>query len=217
MGGSGDEPPEDAAQVEPAVEAVLELGEIAMRVLGELDGVVGAGQGRLEVAQQARDLPAAAPAARPSGVVPAVSSLLSSFIWHADQLPPSVGVTVPTGFAALDAELLVGGWPCGALTELLQPQPSVTKWRLLGRRSAKWRPRGAASPSSARRSRRTRRACYAGIDPCRLLWLRADTPAERLWCTEQLVRANACGALVAWLPQARSPAGPMNVATTPAV
>lgn len=29
------------------------------------------------------------------------------------------------------------------------------------------------------------------------------TPAQRLWVTEQLVKSNACGALIAWLPQAR--------------
>ena len=35
------------------------------------------------------------------------------------------------------------------------------------------------------------------------VWVQADAPAERLWCTEQLVKGNACGALIAWLPQAR--------------
>ena len=31
----------------------------------------------------------------------------------------------------------------------------------------------------------------------------SEAPAERLWVTEQLIKANAGGALVAWLPQAR--------------
>ena len=31
----------------------------------------------------------------------------------------------------------------------------------------------------------------------------ADAPAERLWVTEQLIRSNAAGAIVSWLPQAR--------------
>jgi protein ImuA len=44
---------------------------------------------------------------------------------------------------------------------------------------------------------------HSGIDEKHLVWVRADTPAERLWCTEQLVKSGACGALVAWLPQAR--------------
>jgi multiple antibiotic resistance protein len=38
---------------------------------------------------------------------------------------------VPTGFAALDAQLPGGGWPCGVLTELLLAQPGVGEMRLL--------------------------------------------------------------------------------------
>ncbi|MET0209914.1 MAG: recombinase RecA, partial [Burkholderiaceae bacterium] len=33
--------------------------------------------------------------------------------------------------------------------------------------------------------------------------IRAEAPAERLWVTEQLIKANAAGLLIAWLPQAR--------------
>ena len=44
---------------------------------------------------------------------------------------------------------------------------------------------------------------HSGIDEKHLVWVRVDTPAERLWCTEQLVKSGAFGALVAWLPQAR--------------
>jgi protein ImuA len=42
-----------------------------------------------------------------------------------------------------------------------------------------------------------------GLDERHLVWVQAGTVAERLWCTEQLIKANAFGALVAWLPQAR--------------
>jgi protein ImuA len=44
---------------------------------------------------------------------------------------------------------------------------------------------------------------HAGIDARQLIWIQAETPAERLWCTEQLIKSDACGALLAWLPQAR--------------
>ncbi|MEZ5703191.1 MAG: hypothetical protein R3E42_16370 [Burkholderiaceae bacterium] len=37
-----------------------------------------------------------------------------------------------------------------------------------------------------------------------LVWIQAETPAERLWSAEQLIKANACGALIAWLPQVRA-------------
>lgn len=44
-----------------------------------------------------------------------------------------------------------------------------------------------------------------GISEKNLVWIAADTPAERLWTTEQLVKANPRGgAILAWLPQARA-------------
>src|SRR5438552_2140845 len=44
---------------------------------------------------------------------------------------------------------------------------------------------------------------YAGLDERHLVWIQADAPAERLWVTEQLIKTNAAGLLVSWLPQAR--------------
>lgn len=38
--------------VEASVEAILELGAVAVHILGVAEGVVGAGEGRFEVAQQ---------------------------------------------------------------------------------------------------------------------------------------------------------------------
>ena len=49
--------PEDAMQVEAVIEQVLDLGEIAVRVLCEAEGVVGADQCCFEVAQQGVDGP----------------------------------------------------------------------------------------------------------------------------------------------------------------
>jgi protein ImuA len=43
-----------------------------------------------------------------------------------------------------------------------------------------------------------------GLHERNLVWFAADTPAERLWTTEQLVKANPRGAVLAWLPQARA-------------
>jgi protein ImuA len=44
---------------------------------------------------------------------------------------------------------------------------------------------------------------HAGLDERQLVWIQAEAPAERLWVTEQLVKTNAAGLLVSWLPQAR--------------
>jgi protein ImuA len=52
-------------------------------------------------------------------------------IWRGSQVAQAGQSVVASGFAALDAQLPGGGWPCHALTELLQPQPSLCEWRLL--------------------------------------------------------------------------------------
>jgi protein ImuA len=44
---------------------------------------------------------------------------------------------------------------------------------------------------------------HEGLDQRHLVWIQADTPAQRLWVTEQLIRAGSAGAVVSWLPQAR--------------
>lgn len=136
----------------------------------------------------------------PGRLPPSVAALL----WYGDQLAPSAGRVLPTGFAALDAELPGGGWPCGTLTELLQPQPSIAEWRLfgsaLGRAAAAGQTIALVGPP---KPPHPPGLGHAGIDPEKLLWLQAETPAERLWCAEQLVASGGC-AVVAWLPQARA-------------
>lgn len=42
-----------------------------------------------------------------------------------------------------------------------------------------------------------------GLNERQLVWIKVDKPAERLWVTEQLIKSNSTGAIVAWLPHAR--------------
>ena len=130
---------------------------------------------------------------------------VTAMLWRGDEFGASQTSVLPTGFALLDAQLPGGGWPCGTLTELLQPQPSVVEWRLLGPALRQIAARGrtvvVVAPPKPPHPPGLR---HAGIDPTHFVWLQAEAPAERLWCTEQLVRSNACGAVIAWLPQARS-------------
>jgi protein ImuA len=42
-----------------------------------------------------------------------------------------------------------------------------------------------------------------GVRPEQLVWIDAKGPADRLWVTEQLVKSDPVGAVLAWLPQAR--------------
>jgi protein ImuA len=43
-----------------------------------------------------------------------------------------------------------------------------------------------------------------GLPGERLLWVRSDKPAARLWATEQALRCADVAAVLAWLPQARA-------------
>ena len=52
-------------------------------------------------------------------------------VWHAHALADAPLQVQPTGHAELDAQLPGGGWPVGALTEILQPAGLHSEWRLL--------------------------------------------------------------------------------------
>lgn len=131
---------------------------------------------------------------------------ISSAIWRGTEVGQAGQTVVSSGFEPLDAQLPGGGWPCNAITELLQPQPSLCEWRLLspalagvvasgGQILLVGPPKRPHAPGLVK----------LGITEKNLVWIAADTPAERLWTTEQLVKANPRGgAILAWLPQARA-------------
>lgn len=137
---------------------------------------------------------------RPSELPPDIEAA----IWRGTELGSPVSSVLSSGFTALDIELPGAGWPCHSLTEILQPQPTVAEWRLLapamrqvvaggGNIVVVGPPKSPHLPGLK----------YAGLDERHLVWIQAETPAERLWVTEQLVKTNAAGLLVSWLPQAR--------------
>lgn len=129
---------------------------------------------------------------------------MAAALWHGDELGSAVAPVVASGFDALDRELPGGGWPCHAITELLSAQATVLEWRLFGpalrQLASAGRPIVVVGPPKAPHLPGLQQQ---GLDERSLVWVRADSPSERLWCTEQLIRSNACGALLAWLPQAR--------------
>lgn len=115
-------------------------------------------------------------------------------------------VTLPTGHPELDAVLPGGGWPVGALVEVLQQTPTQHVWRLV-------------LPALAARTRTGHGPVVLvgaplqpfgpslsdhGFDTQRLLCVSADRPALRLWAAEQALRCAHVAAVLAWLPGARS-------------
>ena len=142
------------------------------------------------------------------------------------------GPVVPSGHAALDAELPGGGWPTAELIDLLQPACAQHEWRLLlpvlqvlslveqgaqptspqktpsRKRSRPQTPAHSAAPLvlvlvGAPHLPHLAALAALGVAPARLL--RIDTPdnAERLWAAEQVLRSGTAGAVLVWLPHAR--------------
>jgi protein ImuA len=166
-------------------------------------------QRRLPRPSQPPPPPAAAGAAAPvpSGAAalniewpPAVAAAL----WRGDQLGSPKAETLSSGFAALDAELPGGGWPCQGITEILAVQSGVSEWRLLSpllrELTQAGRPVVVVDPPHPPHPPGL---CADGVDERSLIWVQTRTPAERLWVAEQWVRARMAGALVVWLPQVR--------------
>ena len=107
---------------------------------------------------------------------------------------------VSTGFSALDARLSGGGWPRGALTEVLMPQHGIGALRLL-------------MPALARLSQEEDRwICWVappyipyapalvggGVDLSRVLLVHPDAHQDGLWAVEQSLRSGTCSAVLAW-------------------
>lgn len=110
--------------------------------------------------------------------------------------------TLSTGFAALDACLPGGGWPLGAISEILHQADGIGELSLLLpalaalSRDGRWLawitpPWRIAAPALEAR----------GIDPAHLLVVRDCGVDEALWAGEQALRSGACGAVLIW-PQA---------------
>ncbi len=125
-------------------------------------------------------------------------------LWRGCDFGSQGVAVVSSGFTALDAELPGGGWPCQALSEVLSPQQSVLEWRLIGPTLRDVVSRGGnVVVVGPPKTPHLPGLQHTGIDEKHLVWVQAEAPAERLWCTEQLVKSGSCGALIAWLPQAR--------------
>ena len=130
---------------------------------------------------------------------------VATAVWRGDDLAPPSGAVVASGWATLDAELPGGGWPCGSLTEVLSPQPSLLEWRLLGAALGRVTAEGGCVVLVGPPKPPYMPGLQAlGLQTRQLIWVQTETPAQRLWATEQLVQAETAGAVLAWLPQARA-------------
>lgn len=132
----------------------------------------------------------------------ALPERLAGAVWRADSVSDAASAVVASGHAALDAQLPGGGWPLGALCEILQAHAGLGEWRLLLPAlrgltqqvvlvGAPYMPFGPGLAAQ-------------GLDTRALLWVKVDAAAERLWAAEQALRCAEVAALLLWLPQARA-------------
>lgn len=134
-----------------------------------------------------------------SNLDPALQQLLSrADVWRGYEAPGG-GDGEPTGFPELDARLPAGGWPRGALTELLPERAGIGELRLL-------------MPALARLSRSARWVAWidpphvphaaglyaCGIDLAHTLVVHPRDPKERLWALEQALGSGTCAAVLGW-------------------
>ena len=124
-------------------------------------------------------------------------------IWRGGSLAQAIAA-LPSGFAALDAELPGAGWPRQALTELLADEAGIGELELI-------------LPALATLTRAGRRTVWvapphmpyapalaaAGVDLVNLLIVHAPERRDALWAAEQALRSGSCHALAAWLPKPR--------------
>lgn len=119
-------------------------------------------------------------------------------VWRAGRSVASAPAGMPTGHAALDALLPLGGWPRNALTELLLPADGVGELALLLPTLASLARAGGLVALVAPPYLPYAPAWQAaGMDLSRLHVVEADARGS-LWAFEQCLRSAACAAVLGW-------------------
>ena len=130
-----------------------------------------------------------------------------SQVWRAGELGSASQHCVETGYVALKQVLPGGGWPQGALIELLQPQAGLHEWGLLAPALAAIQQAGPGQmvvlvgapclpfgPALGARQ----------LDMRRLLCVQANDGPALLWATREALQCADVASVLAWLPDARN-------------
>lgn len=140
---------------------------------------------------------AAEAASRPAASLDALAA--RALVWRGDALAAAPLPGIPTGFAALDAAIPGGGWPVGALSEVLAAEEGIGELSLF-------------LPAAARLTRADRwlalvapphlpyapALAAAGLSLGRLLVVQPAGHAETLWSLRQAVSSGACALVLGW-------------------
>jgi cell division inhibitor SulA/protein ImuA len=123
-------------------------------------------------------------------------------VWRAGEMDRAAPAGIPSGHPRLDLELPGGGWPRGALTEVLHDGMGLGEVSLLlpalktvaeEGRAVAWinPPHLPYAPALA----------SAGVPLEACLVVRPASAEEALWSADQALRSGACGAALFWLPE----------------
>jgi len=135
--------------------------------------------------------------------VVALDGLLATrTLWQAGRGTALPADGEPTGHPALDALLPQGGWPRGALTELLLPADGVGELALLLPTLARLTAAGGRVVLVAPPYLAYAPAWQAAGVDLSLLALVEAGPADAAWAFEQCLRSGACAAVLGWPRQA---------------
>ncbi len=125
-------------------------------------------------------------------------------VWKQGRRPAGRPEALPTGFTGLDT-LLGGGWPAGAVTELLLEAQGIGELRAL-------MPALRALQVSGVRGQQRRQLCWVnppyipyapalarhGLSLAQLLVVKPGSVADAVWATEKALRSGACAAVLFW-------------------
>jgi hypothetical protein len=123
-------------------------------------------------------------------------------VWRGAGLARPAAPSVPSRYPALDRELPGGGWPAGALSEILCARQGVGELQLvLPALAALSQAQGRIAWLAPPHLPYAPALAAAGLRLEFLTVVRAPGRRDALWAAEQVLRAGACRALLLWLPR----------------
>ena len=119
-------------------------------------------------------------------------------LWRASQLALGGQRRLPSEHGGLD-EALGGGWPLGALIELLPEHAGIGEVHLLcpalARLADRRQPTLLLNPPYTPSMQ-----CWAawGLRPDDVVWVRTSSPRDTTWAATQILHNQSCAALLCW-------------------